>query len=440
MKLKIEYKPIDELKPYKNNPRKNDSAVEVVKKSIQEFGFKVPIIIDENNEIIAGHTRFKAAKELNMTEVPTIKASDLTPEQVKAFRIMDNKSQEFSFWDEEKLIDEFNQMGDEIINTGFTENEITYLLEKFELDEEKIISTDYEDKEIDENKYNIQSGDLIVFDKKHKILCGDSKDAQALDKLLNDQKIDLVVTSPPYNLNINYGEYKDNKEIREYLDDMQTIFENIRDHMNKGRYICVNVGREWGPVNLPAKFDILLENAGYSFFRNIYWKKPLGSARATTTMRNPFPRYYIPKVQTEVISVYTYDIEKPELLDLMITYKYNEGPRDKEEKIAKKLLNKYSGNVWTLMTETQLSGKHAAPFPIQLPYNCIKFFSKTGENILDPFMGSGTTLLAGEQTNRRVFGVELSGGYCSVIIERYKKLKPDAVIEVFSDGKERRLV
>lgn len=439
-KLKIEYKPIKDLKPYKNNPRNNDGAVEIVKKSIEEYGFKVPVIIDKNNEIIAGHTRIKAAKELGLEQVPTIQVSDLTPEQIKAFRIMDNKSQEFSFWDEEKLIDEFGQMGDEIINTGFTENEITFLLEKFQVEEEKIISTGYEDTEVNENKYNIQKGDLIWFDKKHKVLCGDSKDAQTYEKLMNDQKIDLVVTSPPYNLNINYGEYKDNKEIREYLQDMQTIFENISEHMNKGRYLCINIGREWGPVNLPAKYDIILEQAGYSFFRNIYWKKPLGSARATTTMRNPFPRYYVPKVQTEVISVYTYDIEKPEILDLMITYKYNEGPRDKEEKIAKKLLNKYAGNVWNIMTETHLTGKHAAPFPIQLPYNCIKFFSKTGENILDPFIGSGTTLLAGEQTNRRVFGVEINPGYCSVIIERYKKLKQDAVIEVLSNDKTRRLV
>ncbi|MDI3476910.1 MAG: hypothetical protein PWQ59_435 [Thermoanaerobacterium sp.] len=145
MKLKIEYKPIDELKPYKNNPRKNDSAVEVVKKSIQEFGFKVPIIIDENNEIIAGHTRFKAAKELNMTEVPTIKASDLTPEQVKAFRIMDNKSQEFSFWDEDLLKQELSELKLKNVDlgiTGFEENEVLLReVDDLNLDDEKEIIT-----------------------------------------------------------------------------------------------------------------------------------------------------------------------------------------------------------------------------------------------------------------------------------------------------------
>ncbi len=126
MELKIEYKPISELKSYKNNPRKNDGAVEIVKKSIQEFGFKVPIIIDKNNEIIAGHTRVKAAKELNITEVPTIKASDLTPEQVKAFRIMDNRSQEFSFWDEDLLqqeLAELKELNFDLELIGFPEEE-----------------------------------------------------------------------------------------------------------------------------------------------------------------------------------------------------------------------------------------------------------------------------------------------------------------------------
>ncbi len=122
MELKIEYKPINELKLYKKNPRKNDRAVEIVKKSIQEFGFKVPILIDENNEIIAGHTRIKAAKELELTEVPTIKITDLTPEQIRAFRIMDNRSQEFSSWDYDLLKEELNFLKEanfDIDLTGF---------------------------------------------------------------------------------------------------------------------------------------------------------------------------------------------------------------------------------------------------------------------------------------------------------------------------------
>lgn len=105
--LKIVYKNIDELTPYENNPRNNDGAVEAVAKSIKEFGFKVPLVIDKDGEIAAGHTRLKAAKELGLEEVPCIIADDLTPEQIKAFRLADNKVAEFAEWD-------FNLLGLEL--------------------------------------------------------------------------------------------------------------------------------------------------------------------------------------------------------------------------------------------------------------------------------------------------------------------------------------
>ena len=106
MDIKIIYKPTDEIVPYENNPRLNDEAVEPVANSIKQFGFKVPIIIDSSNVIVAGHTRLKAAKQLGMDKVPCIVASDLTEEQIKAFRLADNKVSEFSSWDYEKLEEE----------------------------------------------------------------------------------------------------------------------------------------------------------------------------------------------------------------------------------------------------------------------------------------------------------------------------------------------
>lgn len=112
--LKIVYKNVDELIPYENNPRNNDGAVEAVAKSIKEFGFKVPLVIDKDGEIAAGHTRLKAAKELGLEEVPCIIADDLTPEQVKAFRLADNKVGELAFWDYDMLHEELEEvrMGD----------------------------------------------------------------------------------------------------------------------------------------------------------------------------------------------------------------------------------------------------------------------------------------------------------------------------------------
>lgn len=122
--MEIIYKKIDEVVPYENNPRKNDDAVDYVAKSIEEFGFKVPIIIDKNNVIVTGHTRLKAAKKLGLEEVPTIKADDLTEEQIKAFRLADNKVSEFAEWDFNMLDAELADLDINMEDFGFDKLDI----------------------------------------------------------------------------------------------------------------------------------------------------------------------------------------------------------------------------------------------------------------------------------------------------------------------------
>ena len=120
--LKIEYVDIDSIKPYEKNPRKNDEAVEYVANSIKEFGFKVPIIIDKDNTIVTGHTRYKASKKLGLTEVPIIKADDLSEEQIKAFRLADNKVSEQSYWDFSLLNEELENIVDlNMVDFGFSD-------------------------------------------------------------------------------------------------------------------------------------------------------------------------------------------------------------------------------------------------------------------------------------------------------------------------------
>lgn len=117
--MEIVYKKINDLKPYENNPRINDEAVEYVAKSIKEFGFKVPCVIDENGTIITGHTRYKASKMLGLKEIPCLIASDLTEEQIKAFRLADNKVSDYSIWDNKKLLQELEEIGFDIFS-GFS--------------------------------------------------------------------------------------------------------------------------------------------------------------------------------------------------------------------------------------------------------------------------------------------------------------------------------
>ncbi len=141
IKMKIEYIPISEVKEYSKNPRKNDRAIDTVAKSIKEFGFQNPIILDKHSEVIAGHTRLKAAIKLGLKEVPVIRANDLTPEQVKAFRIMDNKSSENAEWDMELLKTELNDLDEieyDLENTGFDLRAVGDILDDQEQEVEQV--------------------------------------------------------------------------------------------------------------------------------------------------------------------------------------------------------------------------------------------------------------------------------------------------------------
>jgi len=123
-RMEIEFLNIAEIIPYDNNPRHNDEAVEAVSASIRKFGFKVPVIIDENNVIVAGHTRIKAAEELGITEIPCIRANDLDDDQIKAFRLADNKVSELASWDMEKLTIELGEIEMDMTEFGFDDVEI----------------------------------------------------------------------------------------------------------------------------------------------------------------------------------------------------------------------------------------------------------------------------------------------------------------------------
>lgn len=121
--MEIINKKISELKPYENNPRDNSKAIEKVAESIKNFGFKVPLVIDKNNVIVTGHTRYLASKQLGLKEVPCIIANDLTDKQIKAFRLADNKVSDYSIWDNKKLLEELEELNFEIF-TGFDESDI----------------------------------------------------------------------------------------------------------------------------------------------------------------------------------------------------------------------------------------------------------------------------------------------------------------------------
>ena len=166
-----------ELKEYENNPRNNDGAVEAVAKSIQDFGFKVPIIIDRNNVIVAGHTRLKAAKSLGLEKVPCIVADDLTEEQIKAFRIADNKTAELAEWDFDKLeteLAELAEMGVDMDGFGF---------EELDGDPPEVVEDD--PPEVDEENEPVTKRGQIWKLGNHYLMCGDATNAKDVEKLMS---------------------------------------------------------------------------------------------------------------------------------------------------------------------------------------------------------------------------------------------------------------
>jgi len=189
--LNIINKKISEIKPYEKNPRKNDDAVKYVAESIQQFGFKVPIVIDTNGVIIAGHTRYKASKKLGLKEVPCIIADDLTEEQIKAYRLADNKVAEKSEWDIDLLSGELEDILDiDMSDFGFD----------LSVDEEEVevVEDNFEAELPEEPKAKL--GDIYQLGN-NRLMCGDSTSITDVEKLMNGNKADMVFTDPPYGYN-----------------------------------------------------------------------------------------------------------------------------------------------------------------------------------------------------------------------------------------------
>lgn len=166
---------IKKIKPYENNPRNNSAAIDAVANSIKEFGFKVPIVVDKNNVIVAGHTRLKAAEKLGLEKVPVIVADDLSPEQVQAFRLADNKTAELAEWDFDKLEKELNEIEMEMSQFGFDFSDV-----KMDFDE----VVEDEVPEVDEENEPITKlGDVYKLGN-HILICGDSTDKETVDLLM----------------------------------------------------------------------------------------------------------------------------------------------------------------------------------------------------------------------------------------------------------------
>jgi len=405
-KIEIKYLELAEIKPYKKNPRKNDKAVDIVEKSIKEFGFKNPIVLDKNNEIIVGHTRLRAAKKLGMKEVPVIYAEELTPEQVKAFRIMDNKSSEIAKWDFDLLKVEFESM-ENLEFTGFTEAEIDKILdpqEKFSIGNK-------------EPKYKIKLGDVYQLGQ-NRIICGDSTKAETYEKLLpKGTDIQCVFTDPPYGVsysgtnNPNGRDWSviDGDDLRgdALYDMLKDSFEQINQHLIQNGAVYT-----FHSSSNQIIFEKALNYAGFQVKQQLIWHKHhiLGHSHYHWCHE---PIFYCSRMN-ENPEWFGTRAQKTTLTKMI--------PEEMNLEELRKLVNKIKkdSTVWEIKKDSSKDYIHPTQKPTKLAERALVNSSKVGDNVLDPFAGSGSTLMACEQRNRKCYTIELDPTFCSHIIERWE--------------------
>jgi DNA modification methylase len=370
-------KSVQVLQEYENNPRNNDEAIKAVANSIREFGFKVPIVITSDNVIIAGHTRLKASVSLGLTEVPCIIADDLNEEQIKAFRLADNKTAELASWDLSKLEDELANLDMDMLQFGFEEME--------ELLPDNAADDDFDiDDEIPEVPFS-QSGDIYELGP-HRVLCGDSTDPEQVKKLLDGKVVDMIFTDPPYNVDYEgtAGKIKNDKmEDDTFYLFLLAAFQNMFEHTKPGGAIyCCHADTEG------LNFRNAFKSAGYKLAECLIWvKNALVLGRQDYHWRHE-PILYGWK---EGAAHYFVDDRSQDTI-----WEYNK-PRKNEE--------------------------HPTMKPLELVGKAISNSSRRHETILDLFGGSGSTMIAADQLDRKAYLMELDEKFIDVIVKRYIKHK-----------------
>lgn len=416
--LQINNLPIADLKEYANNPRHNDAAVDAVAASIKEFGFKVPIIIDRDNVIVAGHTRLKAARKLGLETVPCIIADDLTPEQINAFRLADNKTAELADWDFELLEKELAALADfDMEQFGF---DISAPEDLQEVEQDEV-------PDIEEDEPPItQPGDIWQLGE-HRLICGDSTDEETLKRLLDGKKADLIVTDPPYNVAYE-GKTKDkltiqndNKAAREFYTFLYDSFEKQAAAIKEGGvvYVCF---ADMESINFLASFQA----AGFYLSQILIWNKSAMCIGRSDYQWKHEPIMYgwkkgaahyftDSRMETTVID------DKPNI---------NKMSKAELKAYIKELLKHEPASTVIDEDKPARSAEHPTMKPVKLIAYLIRNSSRKGEIVLDVFGGSGTTLIACEQLGRRCYMEELDPKYCDVIIKRWEALTGQKAVRI----------
>lgn len=410
--MNIELRDIDQVRPYPGNPRQNDEAVDAVAASLREFGFRQPIVVDGEGVIIVGHTRWKAAKKLGLAKVPVHVATDLRESQVKAYRIADNQTAAIAEWDYELLpieLSSLQEMDFDLNLLGFDQEELARLMSG---DVQQGL-TDPDDVPAPPDAATTQPGDLWILGN-HRLLCGDSGNAEDVNRLLEGATIHLCNTDPPYNVRV---EPRSNNAIAAGLSSfpasnaieaadargMHHQGFDLARHKSKAHATHKKLRAKDRPlVNdfvSDEEFDRLLE----AWFSNI--ARVLAPGRSFYIWGGYANCANYPPVLKRCELYFSQAIiwvkEHPVLTrkDFMgnhewCFYGWREGAA-----------HRFYGpsnvsDVWSVKKVNPQSMVHLTEKPVELAVRAIQYSSLAGENVLDLFGGSGSTLIAAEQTGR----------------------------------------
>lgn len=385
---------ISDLKEYENNPRHNDGAVSAVAESIKQFGFKVPIVIDRDGVIVAGHTRLKAARKLGLETVPCIVADDLTPEQIKAYRLADNKTGELAEWDFSLLEKELSELSEiDMSMFGFSEDEFDFDSD-FDYEE---IEDDFDAEEEAENiiEPTTKLGDVWQLGR-HRLMCGDSTDAETVEKLMNGNKADLLITDPPYNVAYEGGTAdkltikNDSMKDEEFFDFLKNAFAAADNVLKEGGAFYI-----WHADSEGLNFRSACKETGWKVRQCLIWVK-----------------------NSIVLGRQDYQWKHEPCL-----YGWKSGA-------AHYFIDDRTQSTVLEFNKPLKNAEHPTMKPVDLIAKVITNSSKKNNIVLDIFGGSGTTLVACEQLDRICYTMELDEKYCDVIIKRWEDITGEKAVKL----------
>lgn len=410
--MEIVMRKVSELTPYGLNAKKHDDKqVTNVANSIKRFGWQQPIVIDEQGVVVIGHCRLMAAKKLGLKEVPVTVASGLTEDEIKELRIADNKTNE-SPWD-------LNLLAEDIEGLDFEGFDLDFGIdgEAGGVTSDEVVEDDFDVTPPEQPKAKL--GDIYQLGE-HRLMCGSSTDPLCISKLMNGEKARVLFTSPPYS---DMREYEGGKDLS--VDHISLFIAAYRPFVD---YQCVNLGiqrKDNEIVQYWDKYIRVAKEAGYKLLAWNIWDKTMAGSIGQQKAFFPIRHEWIFVFGTEFYEINQTWEKKEDSINNNRKRKVRQKDGSTKYSSRGDTSNKYKQMESVLALHAELSDirrLHPAMFPVALPAEYIQAMTDKADIVIEPFCGSGTTLIACEQTGRICYGMELEPKYVDVIISRWEQM------------------